>query len=400
MPGSGITVGAVMNPDVLVAQKSLATLTAVGKMAERGVGSIVIVDGKKPIGIFTERDLMYQIVHNQKLIGDTRLEEVMTRNIETISSRSSVEDAYRKMHEGNYRHLLVRDDGELAGIVSIKDLARMREKILENMVERKTAEIAKVRDKLHESLSRIQRELVIAGTFQKKLVMQKFPGPKKIREAHVYEQAESLGGDFFDILRKGRGKLAIFVLDVMGHGITSALMAVVLKMYFIKYYSHFDTPGELVTFINKELSALIPESYFAAGLCGFLDTNSLELEYTHFGLPLPGVLRAENGEYETIPPDAVPIGIYRDTVYPERKLKLAPGDCLLFFTDGCTEQKSPGGQMLGEARFIHKLKSSRGLGGDAIVQSLYDLVRNFADGVQIADDISILLLEFMKKRPK
>lgn len=397
MPGSTITIGTVMNPDVIVAQKSLPILSAVGKMAKNGVGSIVIVDGKKPIGIFTERDLMHQIAHNPKPIGDMCLGEVMTDRIETIGSRSSVDQAYRKMNDGNYRHLLVEDGGKLVGIVSIKDLTRMREKILEKRVEQKTAEIASVRDRLHESLMRIQREMMIAGAFQKKLIMQSFPGPKRIRASHVYEQAESLGGDYFEILKAGRNRLAMLIVDVMGHGITSALMAIVLKMYFTNNHRDFESPGELVTFINKDLSSLIPEAYFAAGFCGFLDTSTLELDYTHFGLPLPGILRAKSRNYEPIPPDAVPIGIYEDTIYPERKLRLDPGDCLLFFTDGCTEQKNPAGQMMGTTHFIHQLKNNCGRGGEEIVKYLYDFVRGYADGLPIADDISILLLEFFEK---
>lgn len=398
MPGTTISVGSVMNPDVLVAQKSLPTLSAARKMAQIGAGSIVIVDGKRPIGIFTERDLLYQVVNNPKDISETHLEDVMTDRIDTVDSKSSVEEAYRKMLEGNFRHLLIEDDGELAGIVSIKDLTRMREKILEKRVEQKTAEIAKVRDRLQETLMRIEREMSVAGSFQKKLIMTEFPGPKRFRASHVYEQAQSIGGDYFEIVKKGRSRLAVIIVDVMGHGITSALMAIVLKMYFTNNYRRFDSPGELVTFINSELSSLIPEPYFAAGLCGYLDTNSLELTYTHFGLPLPGVLRSKTEKYDPIPPDAVPIGIYPDTLYPDRRIELSPGDCLLLFTDGCTEQKNPAGQMMGTTQFIRQLKNSCGLGGKNIVQSLYDFIRDYAGGMPIMDDISILLLEILRQK--
>lgn len=397
MPEHLMKIESVMNPDVLTAERSTPTIDAVGKMAGIGAGSIVITEGRKPVGIFTERDLLNLIGTRPDGIGSTTLDDVMTSRIETISFDSSVETAHKKMLKGNFRHLLVVDRGNLVGIVSIKDLTRVREKLLERRVEQKTAEIARVRDRLHESLLRIEREMAVAGSFQTKLIMQEYPGPKHITASHIYEQAESLGGDYFEILRKNKDTLVVLMVDVMGHGITSALMAIVLKMYFTNHLKKFDTPGGLITFMNHELSSLIPEAYFAAGFCGFIDTRTFDMVYTHFGLPLPGLMRRATHNYEPIPPDAVPIGIYPETQYPDKMLKIEPGDCMLLFTDGCTEQKNPDHQMIGSNLFIHELKNNCGREGGAVVDSLYRFIREYADGAPITDDISILLLEFGDK---
>ncbi|MEW5945148.1 MAG: CBS domain-containing protein, partial [bacterium] len=324
-----LNVQMVMRTDVLTAGSGVTTYDALRKMERKGVGSIVVVDGASPVGIFTERDLLRKVVLAGRNIRKTLLGEVMTTDIVTCSRTSSIDAAYRKMQQGNFRHLLVVSGGKLEGIVSIKDLVKFREKVLEKRVEEKTREIAVVRDRLAHSLENIQWELSVAGAFQRKLVLKKFPEAKGVRITHVYQQAESLGGDYFEVVRRSRDELGIFVADVMGHGVTSALVAIVMKMYFSEHYRRFDSPGALTTFINAELAEQIPEAYFAAGFCGYLNTKTLRMPYTQFGLPYPGVLRKKTMEYEILPPGNVPIGLQTNTTYTDGEVILQPGDRLL-----------------------------------------------------------------------
>lgn len=125
MPACEILVEQVMNTDVLAVTPGTTTMNALRQMAEKHVGSIVVIKNKKLMGIFTERDLLYKVVLAGKNPEQIPVREVMTRNVVSIAPDRSVESAMIKMAQGSFRHLLVVDnEDDIRGIVSIKDLAR------------------------------------------------------------------------------------------------------------------------------------------------------------------------------------------------------------------------------------------------------------------------------------
>ncbi|MGB5830636.1 MAG: CBS domain-containing protein [Thiohalocapsa sp.] len=125
MPAREIQVEQVMNPDVLTVTPGTTTMDALRQMAAKHVGAIVVTKKKKLTGIFTERDLLYKVVLAGKNPAQTPVSEVMTRNVVSIAPDRSVEWAMNKMAHGNFRHLVVSDNGEdIHGMISIKDLAR------------------------------------------------------------------------------------------------------------------------------------------------------------------------------------------------------------------------------------------------------------------------------------
>jgi CBS domain-containing protein len=91
-------------------------------MAERCCGSILVCDGDRLRGIFTERDLLARVVAAGCDPAQTRLAEVMTPDPETIEGAESVIEAVRRMDEGCYRHLPVLEGGSIVGVVSMRDV--------------------------------------------------------------------------------------------------------------------------------------------------------------------------------------------------------------------------------------------------------------------------------------
>jgi len=93
------------------------------KMKEHDIGIIPVVDGKKLLGVVTDRDLVIR-GYAEKKSGSSVVKDVMTNNVQTITPDTSVDEAARLMSEAQIRRLAVVDDqGGLAGIVSIGDLA-------------------------------------------------------------------------------------------------------------------------------------------------------------------------------------------------------------------------------------------------------------------------------------
>lgn len=90
-------------------------------MAEHNVSSVLIAEGERLLGIFTERDAVRRVVGAGRDLDGTTLEEVMTREPDTIAPGDTVANVIRRMHEFGYDHLPVEDEGRLVGLVSIHD---------------------------------------------------------------------------------------------------------------------------------------------------------------------------------------------------------------------------------------------------------------------------------------
>jgi CBS domain-containing protein len=101
-----------------------ATLGAAAKqMAARGVGAVVVLENERLSGILTERDLLKAVAEGFQ--EDARVCEWMTRHPETVESEDSTDHAAALMIHGGFRHLPVVDEGEIVGILSIRDLMRV-----------------------------------------------------------------------------------------------------------------------------------------------------------------------------------------------------------------------------------------------------------------------------------
>ena len=117
-------VGDVMSAPALTATASETIAEASSRMNERKVGSIVVVEGDKPVGILTERDLV-RFASSGADASVAKVAEWMTSEPGTISSSQEVAQAWQSLSEHGYRHIPVVDDEKLVGIVSMRDLMRI-----------------------------------------------------------------------------------------------------------------------------------------------------------------------------------------------------------------------------------------------------------------------------------
>ena len=90
-------------------------------MAQRKIGSVVVLEGDRLVGIFTERDIVNRIVDPGRDPDRTVLKDVMTRDPRTVDPDTAALEALRLMGDGHYRHLPVMQDGRLVGVVSRRD---------------------------------------------------------------------------------------------------------------------------------------------------------------------------------------------------------------------------------------------------------------------------------------
>lgn len=111
---------------------------AVRQMNDKGVGALLVVEGERTVGIFTERDVLRRIVDEGRNPETVRVAEVMSRDVVTVGPATTVEEVMAMMTARRIRHLPVLDDGALIGMISIGDITRWMSENQEEHIRRMT----------------------------------------------------------------------------------------------------------------------------------------------------------------------------------------------------------------------------------------------------------------------
>lgn len=122
MADKGRIVRDIMNKDPQMVNKDQPLMEVVKLMAEKNIGAVIVTDGNKPIGIFSERDLLKKVIAQDVDPSKCEIASVSTPKLTGIKATSSVETCAREMYRLNLRHFPVSDDGKIIGMISIRDV--------------------------------------------------------------------------------------------------------------------------------------------------------------------------------------------------------------------------------------------------------------------------------------
>jgi phosphoserine phosphatase RsbU/P len=247
-------------------------------------------------------------------------------------------------------------------------------------------EARKTERRLHEDLStarEIQRQLLPSGA-------REVPG---LDLAAGYCSARELGGDFYDFLPYGKGRLAVALGDVSGKGTAAALFgSLAIGIMREHIVEHPCPPPEMLALLNRRLHGARLDARFIAMAFAVYDAGERRLTLANAGSPYPILVR--DGTIEQIRASGVPLGLFPDTEYEEVTVALRSGDVLLFASDGILESENSQEQEFGIARLCALLES---VSPQQSASEICDLVLNATDaysggGFTPSDDRTLLVL--------
>jgi CBS domain-containing protein len=114
----------VKGPDVCCVEPRATVYEALAVMADRNIGALLVLEGGRVVGIFSERDYARQVILKGRASKDTPVRDVMTARVMFVSAERSLDECMALMTDRHIRHLPVLAEGELAGIVSIGDVVK------------------------------------------------------------------------------------------------------------------------------------------------------------------------------------------------------------------------------------------------------------------------------------
>jgi sigma-B regulation protein RsbU (phosphoserine phosphatase) len=235
----------------------------------------------------------------------------------------------------------------------------------------------------------IQRQLLPTGA-------REIPG---LDLASGYAPARELGGDFYDFLPYGEGRLGFALGDVSGKGTAAALYGS-LAIGILREHSaeHRCPPAELLEMLNRRLYAPRLDTRFIALLFGVYDAEARKLTIANAGSPYPLLVRG--GVVQEIRVAGVPLGLFPETSYEGTSIALQPGDLLLFASDGILESEDATQEPFGSERLRGLLATfSVEDSAEAVAAQILSATDAYASSVAVPhDDRTLLVLRVTDER--
>jgi sigma-B regulation protein RsbU (phosphoserine phosphatase) len=237
----------------------------------------------------------------------------------------------------------------------------------------------------------LKNDLEIAREIQQAMLPSGVYSAPGVETIGISRPANTVGGDFYDILPIGDGRLVVAVGDVAGKGSPAALLMALLLAMMRTLVDERLEPAALITRLNVQVVRHAPGSRFITLFYAVYQPLTGELRYVNAGHMPPLVLRAD-GRCERLADGGIALGMFGGSTYTEGCTLLRSNEILAVYSDGITEAENPGGQPFDEqgleAALVANRRGELGAIGAAVVRA----VETHTADTRFADDLTILLL--------
>jgi sigma-B regulation protein RsbU (phosphoserine phosphatase) len=234
------------------------------------------------------------------------------------------------------------------------------------------------------------QELEKAREIQEGLLPKKIPQVKGLEVAGAWQPARVVGGDYYDVLKFSERKMGICIGDVVGKGITAALLMANLQASFRAFAEEGVSPGMLCGKLHGVISNNVAQEKFVTFCYCTIDAEKNKLTYASAGHCPPLLLRGR-GEAISLKEGGTPLGILPGKEYADTEVQLEAGDRLVLYTDGLTEAMNAEDEEFGEPRLVGLGRKNMGLGAAELLEVIRKEVSGFSGG-RFQDDFTLVVV--------
>jgi len=239
-------------------------------------------------------------------------------------------------------------------------------------------------------LRREREEVEEARAVGEALLPRTIPEVPGLEIATTSQPVRTLGGDYFDVLDLGNGKLGICIADVIGKGVPAALLMSNVQATVRTLATESLTPSELVARLNQSVHRNTTPGKFVTFCYCVVDRNAHQVTYTDAGHCAPILVRA-NGEVVRLDAGGAVLGVFPKWAYEQATVSLEPGDRLVLFTDGVTEAANSREDEFGEERLAQLISALRDRGAHELKNRILQTVSTFSAG-RAQDDATLVVV--------
>lgn len=260
---------------------------------------------------------------------------------------------------------------------------------------------------LQEINERMRLELKSAAEIQHSLLPLNLPVLEGINVAWRLRPCDELAGDILNIFNLDEDEIGLYVLDVSGHGVPAALLAVTLSRMLSPVMDqasllkshHYSPEGYLITppagvanQLNKRFQIDMNSGQYFTLQYGVLNKKTHSLRYVSSGHP-GMIYKPRDAAATLLNSPSLPIGFLENNQYQESNVQLYPGDRLYLYSDGIPEAENPDNILFGTARMLSTLQSCAELSLEESLDKLLAEVEDWAGSSNLKDDITLLSIE-------
>ena len=234
-------------------------------------------------------------------------------------------------------------------------------------------------------------ESQLAATVQRRLYPAVFPVVEGLDLAAAVVSADATCGDYYDMIVRPDGRLAVLVGDVCGHGMPAALVMAETRAYVRSLAATRVPVDEILTRINRLLREDLTEGGFVSLLLAEFEPETRRIRYANAG-HLPGTrIRADRSRREGLVPTGPALGLADGAAYRRREADpLEEGELLLLVTDGAIEAPGPTGDPLDEDAVYGEAAELVHLPAARIVRALHEAIQRLSGGRSSRDDVTLV----------
>lgn len=237
----------------------------------------------------------------------------------------------------------------------------------------------------------LKRDLEVAREIQLAMLPDGTWAAPGVEASGLTRPANTVGGDFYDILPRPDGRVLVALGDVAGKASPAALLMALFLAMLRTLVDEELALAELARRLNIQVSKHAPPSRFITLFMGLFDPRTGELEFINAGQTPPLLLRA-GGSVERLSTGGVALAMFEGSTYEPGFARLDPGDALIMYSDGITEAESPAGLMFEEFGLEAAVRATPGVSAAVLGRAVFRAVDDHRHGERLADDLTVLVL--------
>jgi phosphoserine phosphatase RsbU/P len=299
-------------------------------------------------------------------------------------------------------------DGKIMGLQGIFwDITQQR--LAEERIRRANTLLAQSRRELRNKNLLLQENLKVARDLQLVMLPQQYPAfptagagsPSAFQFTHRYLPSDNVGGDFFAVSALSATEAAVFICDVAGHDVRSALVTAMIRALVEELKPVAPNPGQFMTQLNRDLCAILKHSgapLLTTAIYLVADWKTGAMSYANAGHPKP--LHVRRSARQVVPlvnasgKSQPALGLFEDATYQSSLVKLSADDLIMLFTDGLIEVQSHKDELYTSALLAAAVQSRVEMRASPLFDALLAEVRAHGASADFADDVCVVGMEY------